>query len=93
MTPIQAQIPDYLYRQLESIAAKENISIDLIVSMALSAHFTALLNQQYLEDKAEKGSWQRFQKILEKVPNVEPEDQKTRRPEDQKTMIGYREFG
>jgi hypothetical protein len=74
MTPIQAQIPDYLYRQVESIAAKEDISIDMIVSMALSAHLTALLTQQYLEDKAEKGSWQRFQTILEKVPDVEPED-------------------
>jgi hypothetical protein len=74
MTPIQAQIPDYLYRQVESIAEKENISIDMIVSMALSGHLTTLLTQQYLEDKAKKGSWQRFQAILAKVPDVEPEE-------------------
>ncbi|MGC1309905.1 MAG: hypothetical protein WA885_21980 [Phormidesmis sp.] len=74
MIPIQAQIPDYLYKQIVAIAQKENISIDMIVSMALSGHITTLLNNQYLEDRAEKGSWQRFQKILEKVPSIEPDN-------------------
>jgi hypothetical protein len=74
MALIQAQIPDYLYRQVESIAAKENISIDMIVSMALSGHLTAILSQQHLKDKAEKGSWQRFQSTLAEVPSVDPDE-------------------
>ncbi len=73
MTTIQAQIPDYLYKQVAAVAEREDISIDMIVSMALSGHLTTLLTQQYLEERAEKGSWQRFQKILAKVPSVEPE--------------------
>ena len=72
MTTIQAQIPDYLYRQVDAIAKKEGISIDMIISMALSGHL-ALLSSPYLTEKAEKGDWQRFQKVLTKVPDVEPE--------------------
>ena len=74
MTTIQADIPDYLYRQVDAIAQKEGISIDTIVSMALSGHLATLLPQSYLEEKAKKGSWQRFQKVLEKVPAVEPDE-------------------
>ncbi len=73
MTTIQAQIPDYLYKQVDAIAKKEGISIDMIISMALSGHIATLLPQSYLTEKAERGSWQRFQNILAKVPDVEPE--------------------
>ena len=48
MTTIQAQIPDYLYDQVEPIAKKENISINMIVSMALSGHLTTLLSGRAL---------------------------------------------
>ena len=45
------------------------------IAAALKAQDDAniLLSQQYLEEKVEKGSWQMFQKMLEKVPDVEPE--------------------
>ncbi len=81
MTTIQAQIPDYLYKQVDAmaqpllrrIAKKEGISIDMIISMALSGHIATLLPQPYLTGKAERGSWQRFQNVLAKVPDVEPD--------------------
>ena len=74
MTTIQADIPDYLYRQVDAVAQKEGISIEMIISMALSGHIATLLPPSYPTEKAEKGSWQRFQKVLEKVPAVEPDE-------------------
>jgi len=71
MTTFQTQIPDYLYKQVDAIAKKEGISIDTIISMALSGHLATLLPQAYLAEKANKGNWQRFQKVLAKVPDVE----------------------
>ncbi|MEL7224935.1 MAG: hypothetical protein AAF810_10930 [Cyanobacteria bacterium P01_D01_bin.36] len=74
MRTFQAQIPDYLYEHMKAISKKENISIDMIVSMALSGHLTALLTTQYLGERAERGSWQSFQKVLAQVPDIDPED-------------------
>ena len=74
MITIQAQIPDYLYQRVERLAQKENISIDMILAMALSGHLAAWLTQQYLEDKAQQISWRGFQEGLAKVPDAEPED-------------------
>ena len=74
MTNFNAQIPDSLYRQVEALAARENISVDQLVAMALSAQVSAWITKDYLEQRAERGSWQKFQQVLTKVPDVEPEN-------------------
>ena len=32
------------------------------------------MTKDYLEEKAKSGSWEKFQQVLNKVPNVEPEE-------------------
>lgn len=73
MKTVQSQIPDFLFEKIESISVKENISIDQIVSMALSALIPILTVQENISDRAKRGSWTHFQSILNKVPQVEPE--------------------
>lgn len=74
MTNLNAQIPDSLYKQVEALAARENISVDQLVAIALSAQVSAWMTKDYLEQRTERGSWQKFQQVLTKVPDVEPED-------------------
>lgn len=74
MTNLNVQIPDSLYKQVEALAARENISVDQLVAIALSAQVSAWMTKDYLEQRAERGSWQKFQQVLTKVPDVEPED-------------------
>lgn len=74
MTNLNAQIPDSLYKQVEALAARENISVEQLVAIALSAQVSAWMTKDYLEQRAERGSWQKFQQVLTKVPDVEPED-------------------
>lgn len=74
MTNLNAQIPDSLYKQVEALAAREDISVDQLVAIALSAQVSAWMTKDYLEQRAERGSWQKFQQVLTKVPDVEPED-------------------
>jgi hypothetical protein len=71
---LNTQIPDALYRQIETLANKEQIPVDQLITMALSAQISAWLTKDYLEEKAEKGSWNKFQKVLNKVSEQEPED-------------------
>ena len=74
MKTIQTQIPDFLYEKIESLSAKENISIDQIVSMAISALIPILTIQENIKERAKRGSWEHFQSVLKKVPSIEVND-------------------
>ena len=56
-----------------ALAARENISVDQLVASALSAQVSAWMTKDYLEQRGERGSWQKFQQVLTRVPDVEPE--------------------
>lgn len=70
---ITANIPDALYQQVEALAKRENISVEQLLTIALSAQVSAWMTKDYIEEKAKQGSWEKFQQILKKVPDVEPE--------------------
>jgi 23S rRNA G2445 N2-methylase RlmL len=70
---ITANIPDALYQQIEALAKRENISIEQLLTIALSAQVSAWATKDYIEEKAKRGSWEKFQQVLNKVPDVEPE--------------------
>jgi hypothetical protein len=61
MTHLTAQIPDPLYQQIEALAARENISIDQLVALALSAQISAWENKNYLQERAQRGSLGKLQ--------------------------------
>jgi 23S rRNA G2445 N2-methylase RlmL len=70
---ITANIPDALYQQVEALAKRENISIEQLLTIALSAKVSAWMTKDYIEEKTKQGSWEKFQQVLKKVPDVEPE--------------------
>ncbi len=66
---LTANIPDALYQQVATLAKRENISVEQLVTIALSAWIT----KDYIEEKAKQGRWDKFQQVFHKVPDVEPE--------------------
>jgi hypothetical protein len=74
MTIIQAQIPDDLFQQLQSRAEQENLPIEQVISNALAAQISLWGQQNYLQQRAQQGSWAHFQQVLAQVPNVEPDE-------------------
>ncbi|MEH2061766.1 MAG: hypothetical protein V7K50_05735 [Nostoc sp.] len=74
MTNLNVKVSESLYKQIEALAARENISIEQLATIALSAQVSAWMTKDYLEEKAKSGSWEKFQQVLNKVPNVEPEE-------------------
>ena len=70
---IMANILNALYQQIEALDKRENISIEQLVTIALSAQVSAWATKDYIEEKAKRGSWEKFQQVLKKVPDVEPE--------------------
>ncbi len=75
MTTLTAAVPDLLYQQIQRLAEKEAVSLDQLITMALTAHLSAWEAKQYLDQRAGRGDWAKFQAILAKVPDIEPEEE------------------
>jgi len=74
MTTIETQIPDSLYKQVKSLAERESISVDQLVSIALAGQVSDWLTKDYLAERAARGSWDKALEVLAQAPDVEPAD-------------------
>ena len=74
MSTISLRLPDSLHNQARKLAEKENVSINQLITLALAEKLTALLTEEYLEDRAQRGSRRKFERAMTKVPKVNPEE-------------------
>jgi len=74
MTTIKITIPDSLHQAVIELANKDKITLSQFISIALAEKISALKTVEYLEERAKKGSREKFLKVLEKVRDVEPEE-------------------
>ncbi len=72
MTTIQAQVPDPLAKQLEELAEQEKVSIDQLVSIALAYQVSAWRKRDTISERAKRGDWQKFDRVMAKVRDVPP---------------------
>lgn len=73
MSTLSLRIPDSLHQRVRDLAKRENISINQFVSSAVAEKLSALLTQEYLAERAKRGSRQKFNRVMSKVKDVEPE--------------------
>ena len=73
MSIVQVQIPDSLQKSLYELAGRDGISIDQFISTAIAEKLSALMTESYLQERAKRGSRLKYEAILAKVPDVEPE--------------------
>ena len=74
MSEVVVNLPDYLRRQAEAVAAQEKISLDELVALALASHVSAWQAKGYMEERARRGSWEKFKAVLNAGPDVPPPD-------------------
>jgi hypothetical protein len=74
MSEVVLNLPDYLRRQAEAVAAQEKISLDELVSLALASHVAAWQAKGYMEERAKRGTWEKFKTVLNAAPDVPPPD-------------------
>ena len=72
MTKIEANVPDYLARQALAVAARENLSVDHIVALALSAQLAVWKGTDDMATRAKRADFAKFDRIMADVPNVSP---------------------
>ncbi|MEJ7713423.1 MAG: hypothetical protein WKF84_27165 [Pyrinomonadaceae bacterium] len=73
MTMMSVEVPDALYQRLADVAAKEGVTVEGLISSALAEKIAALQAEDYLRQRAARGSREKFERVLARVPDVEPE--------------------
>ena len=76
MSTLSLRLPESLHNQLRRLAKREGISINQFVASAAAEKVAALMTEQYLEERARRGSRERFREVLARTPDVPslPED-------------------
>lgn len=72
MTTIEAKIPEPVLKQAEQLADREKISLEQLISLAVTQAIGVWSNESYISLRAKRGSREDFLKALEQVPDVEP---------------------
>lgn len=73
MSTLSLRLPESLHKQLRELAQSEGISINQLAASALGEKMAALMTQDYLEERAQRGKRSKFEKALSKVKTGEPE--------------------
>jgi len=75
MSTIEAiRIPESLLKQVQALAAKEGITVEQFISSAIAEKASAWMTVDYLKERAERGSHEKFLQALSKVPDAEPDE-------------------
>jgi hypothetical protein len=74
MSTISLRLPESLHKEIRKLADEEGISINQFISTAAAEKLAALKTVAYLEERARRGSREKFEAALARLPDAEPED-------------------
>ncbi len=74
MSNLSLRLPDSLHETAKELAKHDHISVNQFVTVAVAEKIAALMTEDYLEQRAQRGSRAKFEEILSRVPDVEPEE-------------------
>ncbi len=74
MSAISVRLPDSLHDAVRDLAKRDNVSINQFVTLALAEKVAALMTEEYLMERAQRGSRTKFEDALGKVADIEPDE-------------------
>ena len=74
MSTLSIRLPDSIHEIIKRMSKDDNISINQFIASAVTEKITAMETEDYLIKRGEIGNKNDFEKILNKVPNVPPQD-------------------
>ncbi len=73
MSTISLRIPESLHQHLRELAKREGTSINHLITTAVAEKVSALSTEDYLAQRAERGTRAKFKKVLSRVADSQPE--------------------
>jgi hypothetical protein len=74
MSTLSLRLPESLHQRVRELADREGISINQFIATAVAEKMSALLTEEYLQARAERGSRAKYDAALAQVPDVEPDE-------------------
>ncbi len=74
MSTLSVNIPESLRRRAQVLAQDDGVPLDQFIATALAEKVAVLDADSYLRERAARGSREKFDAILAKVPDIEPEE-------------------
>ena len=72
MSALSLRLPDSIHRHIKEIARREGVSINQLISSAVSEKVSAILTEEYLQARAKRSKKGAMKKMLAKVKDREP---------------------
>lgn len=74
MSTLSIRLPKSMHDKIREVAKKEGVSMNQLINSAVSEKLSALMTVEYLEKRGELGSREKFEQVLSKVSDQEPEE-------------------
>jgi hypothetical protein len=74
MSTFSLRLPESLHKKAKELARKEGISINQFIATAVAEKMSALLTEEYLEERARRGGRERYDAALAQAADVEPDE-------------------
>lgn len=74
MSALSLRLPKSLHEQLKELAQEEGISVNQFVMLAVAEKIASISTIAYLEKRAQRGNREKLLSILNKAPDVDPEE-------------------
>ena len=73
MSTVSLRLSESLHKSVRETAKKEGVSINQLITTALAEKLSALMTEEYLADRASRGSRKKFEKAIAKIQDSKPD--------------------
>jgi HicB family. len=74
MSALSLRLPDSLHAKVRELAERDGVSINQFVTTAVAEKLAALATEEYITERAARGSRAAFRNVLARVPDKEPDE-------------------
>lgn len=75
MTQVVINFPDSLIKGAEAFAEREKVSVEQLITSALGEKLAALMTEDYLSQRAKRGSRTAFLSVLDQAADAKPSEE------------------
>lgn len=74
MSAITIDVPESLFGKLKEVTTKDRSTPEQFALLAVAEKLSSVVTVEYLEERAKRAKLERFEQLLAKVPDIEPEE-------------------
>ena len=72
MGALSLRLPESIHRHIRDIAKAEGVSINQLISSAITEKISAIMTEEYLQKRADRANIKDMEDVLNKVADREP---------------------